>query len=180
MCWRVSLRKTGLLLNEWGRSSVSRRKHNRLRHILKWVGVGMCVLILSTFIFTNIWHISRYGPRLVVQIHNAVITTAWHPQWPSDSRACWYMTNMLGFRATVPQKLGLRWSEVSWQNGEPIVVIPPWLALLFVAVPTAFLFWRDSRIPPGHCRKCGYNLMGNVSGRCPECGEACKPEAGAP
>ena len=27
------------------------------------------------------------------------------------------------------------------------------------------------RIPPGHCQKCGYNLTGNVSGVCPECGE---------
>ncbi len=26
------------------------------------------------------------------------------------------------------------------------------------------------RFPPGHCQKCGYNLTGNVSGRCPECG----------
>jgi hypothetical protein len=25
--------------------------------------------------------------------------------------------------------------------------------------------------PPGFCQKCGYNLTGNVSGRCPECGE---------
>jgi len=25
--------------------------------------------------------------------------------------------------------------------------------------------------PKGHCRKCGYNLTGNVSGICPECGE---------
>ena len=24
--------------------------------------------------------------------------------------------------------------------------------------------------PPGHCQKCGYNLIGNVSGVCPECG----------
>ncbi len=24
--------------------------------------------------------------------------------------------------------------------------------------------------PPGHCRQCGYNLTGNVSGVCPECG----------
>jgi hypothetical protein len=24
--------------------------------------------------------------------------------------------------------------------------------------------------PSGHCRKCGYNLTGNVSGVCPECG----------
>ena len=26
------------------------------------------------------------------------------------------------------------------------------------------------RYPPGHCRKCGYNLTGNVSGKCSECG----------
>ena len=26
--------------------------------------------------------------------------------------------------------------------------------------------------PPGHCQKCGYNLTGNVSGVCPECGES--------
>jgi len=25
--------------------------------------------------------------------------------------------------------------------------------------------------PPGHCQRCGYNLRGNVSGRCPECGK---------
>lgn len=24
--------------------------------------------------------------------------------------------------------------------------------------------------PPGHCWKCGYDLTGNVSGVCPECG----------
>ena len=27
-------------------------------------------------------------------------------------------------------------------------------------------------IPPGHCQDCGYDLTGNVSGRCPECGKA--------
>jgi len=26
------------------------------------------------------------------------------------------------------------------------------------------------RPPPGYCQKCGYDLTGNVSGRCPECG----------
>lgn len=31
--------------------------------------------------------------------------------------------------------------------------------------------WRRIRLP-GHCRKCGYNLSGNVSGVCPECGTA--------
>jgi len=46
-----------------------------------------------------------------------------------------------------------------------------WLPLVAIAIPTAFLFYRDRRcIPPGHCRKCGYDLTGNVSGICPECG----------
>ena len=51
-----------------------------------------------------------------------------------------------------------------------------WLPLVLVAVPTAFLWYRDShRFPPGHSQTCGYNLTGNVSGRCPECGTLVKP-----
>lgn len=29
---------------------------------------------------------------------------------------------------------------------------------------------KPSKHPPGHCRSCGYDLTGNVSGVCPECG----------
>jgi predicted Zn-ribbon and HTH transcriptional regulator len=29
---------------------------------------------------------------------------------------------------------------------------------------------RRPFLPPGHCQSCGYNLTGNVSGVCPECG----------
>lgn len=34
----------------------------------------------------------------------------------------------------------------------------------------AFFFLARLRVPPGHCRGCGYNLTGIESGRCPECG----------
>ena len=52
------------------------------------------------------------------------------------------------------------------------VFLPTWLLMLMVAAPTSWLFYKDRRPPkPGHCRKCGYNLTGNVSGVCPECGE---------
>jgi hypothetical protein len=50
----------------------------------------------------------------------------------------------------------------------PLISIPL-LLLLLVAPPTALFWWLDRR-RPGLCRECGYNLTGNVSGRCPECG----------
>ena len=35
---------------------------------------------------------------------------------------------------------------------------------------TGILRSRKRPPPPGHCTHCGYCLIGNVSGRCPECG----------
>ncbi len=29
-------------------------------------------------------------------------------------------------------------------------------------------------ITSGHCQKCSYDLTGNESGKCPECGETCE------
>jgi len=44
-------------------------------------------------------------------------------------------------------------------------------AVLTIAVPVAYVRYRENMVvPPGFCRKCRYNLTGNVSGRCPECG----------
>ena len=38
-------------------------------------------------------------------------------------------------------------------------------------IPALIVFWWTTPRPvPGHCRSCGYNLTGNVSGVCPECG----------
>lgn len=49
------------------------------------------------------------------------------------------------------------------------------LALVAVACWCMSVFTirvRRRRALPGACRRCGYNLAGNVSGRCPECGTA--------
>ena len=46
-------------------------------------------------------------------------------------------------------------------------------AIGFAAAPAlSALFWRRRQIRAAHhCRSCGYNLTGNVSGVCPECGK---------
>ena len=49
-------------------------------------------------------------------------------------------------------------------------VVPVWLFVVAVGFPTAVLWWRDRRPKAGFCKACKYDLTGNVSGRCPECG----------
>ncbi|MBN2563246.1 MAG: hypothetical protein JXQ75_20180 [Phycisphaerae bacterium] len=50
------------------------------------------------------------------------------------------------------------------------------LCLLTAAIPQVIAWLRDRRrCAPGLCERCGYDLTGNVSGRCPECGTAVRP-----
>ncbi len=54
--------------------------------------------------------------------------------------------------------------------------VPFWPLLFVLAVPTAALWVaRPKPLPPGLCAKCSYDLTGNVSGVCPECGTAVPP-----
>ncbi len=49
--------------------------------------------------------------------------------------------------------------------------IPVWMVAPLVFIPTYLLWRKDRRTPKGHCKNCGYNLIGNVSGKCSECGQ---------
>lgn len=45
------------------------------------------------------------------------------------------------------------------------------LPAALVAGFTAIILRRRARyVPPGHCPQCRYDLTGNLSGKCPECG----------
>lgn len=69
----------------------------------------------------------------------------------------------------------VRW----WFHGEHrtgpisgwVVFVPLWLPLVGVAIPTTLAWRRCRRFPPGYCQKCGYDLAGNATGLCPECGK---------
>ena len=66
-----------------------------------------------------------------------------------------------------------RWRVYWWFACPAMIPLRPvWMPLLAVLTPTSLLCIRCRRFPPGHCQQCGYNLTGNVSGTCPECGTA--------
>ena len=58
---------------------------------------------------------------------------------------------------------GTKWSwHFDWQ---------PWAVFAVIALATvvAGMIHHEPN-PPGTCQQCGYNLTGNISGVCPECG----------
>jgi hypothetical protein len=51
--------------------------------------------------------------------------------------------------------------------------LPLWIPLALVALPTFVLWWLERRpYPAGRCQQCRYDLTGNMTGVCPECGVA--------
>lgn len=163
-------------------------KRSRFRRILKWVGVGMCSLILGVWFSSSFL---AFGYHDYEGIDDGIEAKTWWgcivcsgevcawtrsaDFYPSDLESGWYLRRKkrisLGF--TLP-------SFVHQAAGSMNLDVPLWLPFLFFALPTSLLHWRDRRcIPPGCCLSCGYNLTGNVRGICPECGETCDAEASA-
>ncbi len=176
------------------------RRRSRLRRFATWTGACATALVLTLWLgscFWKAWYLwrgSTWGwqadcdwgtlsvdvcrrgrqawpwnmqPGLYIFSHALRREVfAQHGLPPLDSAAD---RNYYGFvlpklMTRPPPKLQAELGTVFW------VRLPLWLPMLILAVPTGILFWRDRRYPPGHCQRCGYDLTGNVSGRCPECG----------
>jgi len=65
----------------------------------------------------------------------------------------------------------IQWTDAAVSNGGGwIVAIPLWAPFVLCLVVAALAHLRARKPAPGACRKCGYDLTENVTGRCPECG----------
>jgi hypothetical protein len=153
----------------------SRRR--RVRWWLKWAGVAACLLVVvmwgaSAFYLVDVywghfWLVSRYGDVGLIRM-------------PDYSREDHMMdlgrdpdSYVIIHKADPP---ALNWGAPGWERSASegawsALETGYWAVFLLFAVPTAYLWWRDRRRPRGHCAECGYDLTGNVSGVCPECGE---------
>jgi len=144
------------------------------RRILKWTGVVACVLILVAWGTTAHHCIHHSGRGWTAGLSEGVLILT----VPADHFIPHICTKRPDFSVEVLEREWLcqTWPSFSYETN-PVrrtVLIPLWLPFLIVALPTAFLFYRDrKRIPQGHCSTCGYNLTGAEHERCPECGAAC-------
>ena len=156
------------------------RSHLEIRRLVKYAGTAVCALGLLACIATL--------PCTFVLCGRAQTVTISH------CRLSWYAVGSRDFPQTGPGnvKTGVYWND-DWRprwrvevnrGGVPIhvwrVAIPFWAPMLILGIPTAVLWWSKRRaVRAGHCEKCGYDLTGNVTGRCPECGEGIRRVRGS-
>ncbi len=71
-----------------------------------------------------------------------------------------------------PMAWGLWQPHLRTNPRAQLLMLPLWLSMLLTTIPAIILQRILRRPAPGHCPHCNYNLTGNQSGRCPECGKA--------
>jgi hypothetical protein len=133
----------------------------RLRWWLKWIGTFLCWVLVVAWVCSLRWW---FGYSCGTQDPTIFVA---HGTAGFDDPSVVFQRGWYAIKTP-------RGVEVVWRPRSDLrsyAIVPLWCPFVLIAGITAFLWWRDRRLPPGHCRKCGYNLTGNVSGVCPECGE---------
>jgi hypothetical protein len=166
------------------------RRLGRKGRFLKWSGLGLSLLIAGTWSASAWWRVNYeklLGDGSLSSYHisrGCLEVDRWSYYEVTDCIPGdgWWVDGSLsgsGFKWSLPSidideyQLGV---IHEYHLG---VTVPLWTPFLLVAIPTAILWWRDRRrFRQGHCQHCGYDLTGNVSGVCPECGTAV-PKQGA-
>ena len=142
----------------------------RFIRILKWLTLAICLLTFVAMAASGLRTIYYEAHGWGFRLDEGILTAHWGfaPQ-PARGPYGWSfrpMTTRLGFRLLWPA-----WE--TWPDGRTILYLGIWIPVAPLVAATGLLWWLDRRkIPPGHCRRCGYDLTGNTSGRCPECGTA--------
>ncbi len=160
------------------------KPRSTLRRALKWIGTLLCVFVLAAFVASLRWDVAVANDRMNLIVWSwgggvLLLEGAIERKTSLDRWATVELLSPLQSERRFALALRPGWGQGWLHRRDRYVFVPYWIPFALFAIPTAWLWWRDRhrRIPPGHCQKCGYNLTGNVSGRCPECGSLLQANA---
>ena len=131
---------------------------------VKWVGVAACALLLCGWICT-FWSAFGYqAPNVVIGLSVGCIEVSVYPKgMPTQG---WFAAWQPYEAYWLPRIIHGRF--ITWRTTH--IFVPLWIQLLLVGAATFLAFRYDWRFAPGHCQACDYDLRGDFSAGCPECG----------
>lgn len=152
----------------------SRTMQNRLTRRIFWSGFAASLLLVTVFLTSLRWT-SRYVWRAGSSNSGCVELSAGQIRWRPFSRDPGYTWSLF------------RWSQRPWWGIQTDAIwgsrryfyLPLWIPLVTTLAITAssFVSWPNRNDRSCVCTLCAYDLTGNVSGRCPECGTPILGEA---
>ena len=146
----------------------------RLRKFILITGTLLSVLIAAAFVASGWWAFNlRFGNALLHSASGRLSVFFDNPPVAGTLSSEILLFDIFARNHTL--RVERHWQGLSawnfWSFRQSLWLrFPLYAAFLAVAIPT-LLVWRfgPKPIQPGHCR-CGYDLQGNESGVCPECG----------
>jgi hypothetical protein len=145
------------------------RLKRRAATVIKWAAFACCAALFLVGITSFCWIAGCHWGDWLATTNTGVLVLVDKPGWAWPPGGYASHNDNLDVQFWLPFVGGAA-------EGEWVAIIPLWIPLALLGTPTLLFWWLDRRrIPAGHCRKCGYNLTGNVSGRCPECGADARP-----
>jgi len=143
------------------------RRPSRTWRRLTKIALAASLLGLMAWAQSCIWCVERRSPGWIAAVEHGRLAIT----WPGGilNEPSWYVGPSSG---SMTRDLGLHGPLVLRYSIFTTVRLPFWPVVAAAAGGTLWLWWRSRPYPPGCCRVCGYDLTGNVSGRCPECGTA--------
>jgi hypothetical protein len=171
----------------------------RFRGIRRWMRRGVLTAsVLACILVFIAWGVSfrwQYGLTVKnapgasavqgcqIVLNNGCINVFYTPRTVGHSFATEYLDPPLirnwGVRPAMPapswsrlRHFGLVLPSIAY-GGTIQYRLPLWILLLISAIPAPFVWGGSHRTSLGHCPRCNYNLTGNTSGICPECGTSC-------
>lgn len=157
----------------------------RWLRVLKWTSIGLSVGIVVLLLASTKYRLMRFGPLLgnpaIIDVQRGALyaffevpvqpARNYRPQASQDVLISWHVRD-LGTPDFTLSGVGMRLPE--YKPAAPLqdtaIVIPLWMPLLASACISLILVRAGRPLPPGLCSRCRYNLTGNLSGICPECG----------
>lgn len=141
------------------------RRPRSTSYKLAVAGTTLAVLLAAILLLSNRRIFGFIGTRQgCVLAHGSLLLGPCNP-WKSSLGWVWYDPF---------QEETLGWEPSYAFAPNRVVTIALWIPVAVTVLLTAGLWLVERyRFPFSHCQRCGYDLTGNVSGVCPECGSRC-------